>query len=324
MHRTKDLALEALAATQHGVITRAQAATFGITDRMIHRRLTDHRWVRVHAGVYRLAAAPRTFRQRAAAASLWSDGLVSHCSGGRLWALEGVEGGQMHVTVGRVRSIADPRVVVHRSVDLLPADRHRVQGIAVTSPLRTIIDLAATLDATALEIAAEDALRRGLFTPGQLAWRFDGRGGRGVSGSAAMRDLLDRHLGDTDSGWEVRVAQHLVAGGLPTPSRQLRVTTSAGDRHVDLGYPGTPIVAIEYDSDRWHSGSARRHADAERRNLLRLAGCLVVEVTPDLVGRPDALVATVRAALDVRGGISNRSGTESNQEPRRCRTPWVP
>jgi hypothetical protein len=299
MSRHVDRLVEALAAVQHGVVTRSQVAPLGMTDRMIHRRIADGRWLRMHAGVYRLAAAPATFRQRAIAASLSLGGIVSHQSAGRLWALEGVDTRDVHVTVDADRSRAIDGVAVHRTSDLLPADRSSVYGIAVTSPLRTVIDLAAHLDLAALEIATEDALRRKLFTTGQLEWRVGLRRRRGVAGATALRRLLDRHLGDTDSRWEVRVAQILRVAGLPEPVRQLPVATPSGTRYVDLGYPGPPIVVIEYDSDRWHSGTARRHADAGRRNALRLAGCVVVEVTPALVRRPAELVATVRAALDM-------------------------
>jgi very-short-patch-repair endonuclease len=47
---------------------------------------------------------------------------------------------------------------------------------------------------------------------------------------------------------------------------------------VDLAHPDFRI-AIEYDSDRWHSGRRRREADAERRNRITAAGWHVVHVT---------------------------------------------
>jgi len=71
----------------------------------------------------------------------------------------------------------------------------------VTSALRTAIDLAAVLDAEALEIAIESALRRRLFSVGQLRWRAEALMGKGRSGSVALRSLLDsRELGGKCQG----------------------------------------------------------------------------------------------------------------------------
>ncbi|MEP6623899.1 MAG: hypothetical protein ABJC79_05625 [Acidimicrobiia bacterium] len=55
------------------------------------------------------------------------------------------------------------------------------------------------------------------------------------------------------------------------------------------------MLAFEYDSDAWHSGVHRRHRDAARRNALRAAGCIVIEVTPALVGDPGALIRLAKA-----------------------------
>jgi hypothetical protein len=178
---------------------------------------------------------------------------------------------------------------------LLPADCSLVHGIPVTSPLRTVIDLADRVDTSILELAIEDALRRGLFTVGQLRWRASVRLGSGVRGAAALGALLEHQLGSTGSGWEVRTARVLTRAGLPEPRRQHPVDTGRGRFHADLAYP--PSIVFEYDSDRWHSSAARRHHDAERRNALRLAGCTVIEVTPGLLRTPDALVALARSAL---------------------------
>ena len=177
-------------------------------------------------------------------------------------------------------------------------DTATIYGIARTSPLRTVIDSAELLDTLSLEIMIEDGLRRSLFTPRQLQWRASARCGPGVSGSARVTELLRRHgLGKTDSGWEVRVAEVLTAAGLPEPVRQLPVLTIDGKRFVDLAYPGPPVIVFEYDSDQWHSGVTRRHRDPARRNVLRLAGCTVIEVTSALAADPDRLVQVATAAL---------------------------
>lgn len=295
-------AIEACAAEQFGVVSRHQALACGLTSAMWRRRVADGEWLRVLPEVVRFASAAQTFRQRAMSAVLWSapDGMVSHRSAARFWEYESVARGRsMHLTVPSGRSLRHSTVVVHHGGDLIPADRSQFGPIAVTSALRTALDLAADLEPLAFEIIIEDGLRRGLFSRRQLQWRLAARAGGGFPGSGMCRDLLDRRtLGQTDSGWEVRLAALLVDAGFPSPERQLKVTTADGDRYVDLGYPGPSVVALEYDSDAWHSSVVQRHRDAAKRNALRVAGCLVIEVTSAMMRAPAGLLAMVAKALD--------------------------
>jgi predicted transcriptional regulator of viral defense system len=159
--------IEALAATQYGVFSRDQALARGATRRMIERRIGSGAWSLVFPGVHRVAAVPRTRRQAAMAAALWCapEGLVSYATAGQLWGFEGVTTDDVHVTVLANRRLRSEGVIVHRVRDLLPVDRARRGPIAVTSPLRTAIDLAGVVDADALEIAIESGLRRDSSRP---------------------------------------------------------------------------------------------------------------------------------------------------------------
>jgi len=53
-----EAALAKIAARQHGLLTRPQVRRLGVSDTMIERRVITGRWVRVSAGVYRLAGYP--------------------------------------------------------------------------------------------------------------------------------------------------------------------------------------------------------------------------------------------------------------------------
>ncbi len=119
-----------------------------------------------------------------------SHALVSHRAAGRLWDLDGVTATRMEITVPKEVRVRSQKLVVHRTTDTLPADRTRLGPISVTTPLRTLIDVSACLESDALELAVEDAFRRGLTTPKQLAWRLDGLGDKGRSGCAELRRLL--------------------------------------------------------------------------------------------------------------------------------------
>jgi hypothetical protein len=291
---------EELVTEQFGVVARQQALASGLTRRQVECRLAGGDWILVLPGVYRVAVVPPSLRQRAMVAALWSapDGLVSHATAAALWGLEDVDARGVHVTVPAPRRLKSRLVVVHRTNDLLPADIARLGPIPITSPLRTAIDLAAVLEPDQLEIAIESGLRRRLFSPGQLRWRAGALLGSGRRGSSTLRALLDqRGLGRSDSTPEVELAQLLERAGFGRPERQYEVR--ANGRRVaraDLAYPATRI-AIEYDSDQWHAGVARRHRDAARRNRLRALGWTVIEVTPDQLRYPELLFRTLRAVL---------------------------
>jgi very-short-patch-repair endonuclease len=157
-----------------------------------------------------------------------------------------------------------------------------------------------------LELAVEDGLRRNLFSAGQLRWRSSLL----VRTPTALATLLVRdQLGRTDSGWELRTARVLTDAGFPEPVRQHEVD---GIGRIDLAYPDRRI-AFEYDSDAWHSGVARRHRDAHRRNALRFAGWTVIEVTAGLMRTPGRLVDLVGMPVESGEGGQSARGRRSGE-----------
>jgi hypothetical protein len=88
----------------------------------------------------------------------------------------------------RVR-IGRQDVIVHYD-DVPETDITTVDGIRCTTPLRTTIDLAATLDATALERAVRDCLERKLFTLEEAHARLAQPDMRTRPGAVALRRLL--------------------------------------------------------------------------------------------------------------------------------------
>lgn len=251
------------------MFSRAQALELGATRHLIAHRVKTGAWPMVLPRVHRLAAVRPSLVQLAMAATLWSapDGLASHTTAGHLWGFEGIKVDRVHLTVPTGRSLRSNAVTVHHTGDLLPADVGRVGPIAVTSALRTAIDLAGVVNVEALEIAIESALRRRLFSVGQLRWRAASLAGTGRRGSTALRELIARRdVGRSDSGWEVRAVQLLEGAGLGAPARQHPIRAHGHlIARADLAYPEHRIV-VEYDSDRWHAGVTRRHRDAARRN----------------------------------------------------------
>ena len=263
-----DAGVARIATRQHGVVSHAQAIDAGMSRSAISRRVDAGRWVRVLPRVYRIGGAPATGRQGMMAATLWAGdaALLSHRAAGVLWDLDGVKASRLEVTAPkRLRSGV---VLAHRGSPIPLIDRRVVDAIPVTSVTRTLIDFAGVLDRDALELALEDALRRGLTNRARIRHRLRELEGHGRRGCGGLRELVEDGRGRPPSGSapEVRLRRLLVRAGLPRPVTQYEIR----DRgrlvaRVDLAYPDLRI-AIEFDSERWHSGRRRREADLDRRN----------------------------------------------------------
>jgi len=265
-----DAALLTLAATQHGLVNDGQAHELGYSARTVRRRVESGEWQRPLPRVLRCAGAPDSGRQAAMAAVLWAgpDAVVSHATAGVLWGLDGIMTRRVHVTIPQCQNLKSPLVKVHRTSTFDPCEHTLIHGIAVTSVVRTLIDVAGSLTRDSLELAIEDAFRRRLTSPDLLRRRFVELAGTGRSGSGALRELLDSR-GDavsTGSALEVELERLLVRGGLPRPARQHAITHSGRTIHVDLAYPDRRL-AIEFDSFRWHTGRAKLDNDADRAHV---------------------------------------------------------
>jgi very-short-patch-repair endonuclease len=87
--------------------------------------------------------------------------------------------------------------------------------------------------------------------------------------------------------------------GFPRPTRQVRVLDVHGNfvAQVDFGYPEWKI-AIEGDSETWHTGSKRFHDDRTRRNLVTAAGWELLTYTYDHYRRDHRHIrSTLSAAI---------------------------
>ena len=145
----------ALAGRRHGVVTTAQLAQSGLSKDAIAGRVKRGWLRRRHRGVYVVGPLESPLTRAMAAVTAYGDGaLLSHYAAGVLWGYCRPPAGVMHVTVvGRpVHGRAGIRV--HRA-NLHLADATRKDGIPVTSPARTLLDLAATLPQRDLDRATE-------------------------------------------------------------------------------------------------------------------------------------------------------------------------
>ena len=168
--------LHTLASSQAGYFTAQQALAVGYAYPEQHYHVTHGNWERVTRGIFRLRDYPPPEREDLIVLSLMShdrsgqpQAVFSHDTALALHDLGDVNPARVHLTVplGFRRQLPS-RIMVHRGV-VPPDDWEEREGYRVTTPLRTLADIA-TVPASwpSLEPAVRDALRRGLVRRRQL------------------------------------------------------------------------------------------------------------------------------------------------------------
>ena len=167
MPRTLHQQIYDIAEPQLGYVTTAQAVTAGIRSNALVLMARRGVLERVSLGVYRIASYPAGPLEEYMEAVLWpqggTQGVISHASALVFHGLSDVSPAKMHVTLPpshRVRRSAPLHMVIHYNT-LLPEDVTRVNGIPVTTPMRTIRDaIADHLSPALIKQAIADGRRR--------------------------------------------------------------------------------------------------------------------------------------------------------------------
>jgi hypothetical protein len=281
-----------------------------VTRRQILKEMKPHQLrvlrssgllIPVEDGVYRLAGAPASWRQKAMAACLAYGPPValSHSAAARLWEIEGITAKEPELTVPPGRSGRRPQIVTHRA-PLPDDDTTTHHGIPVTTMPRTLVDLAGVVSPYLLERAIDQAKRQNLATPQELADIQKSRSGAGRKGNAALRSLLDLRVaqpGIGDSEWVDRAFGWIAGAGLDPPRRQFQVVVNGVVRILDMAYVEEKI-AIEFNGFDFHGRRHRFDADAIRTTDLELDGWLVIQVTSSQA--PEEFLDRLRRALALR------------------------
>jgi predicted transcriptional regulator of viral defense system len=249
---------------QHGVIARFQLLALGFTRAEIEHRLAVGRLHCLLRGVY--AVGRRELSEHglwmAAVLSCGPGAVLSHEAAGALWRIR--EARRIEVTVPGYRR--RPGVTVHRRT-LRPEDMTTRDGVPVTTPAATLVDLATRLGDSALERAVNQADQLDLIDPEKLRADLD-HVGRRRRGAARLRRLLDRYtFSFTRSELEQALIPIALAVGLPMPLTCVIVN----GYEVDFYWPDLGLV-VEADSLRYHRTAAKQTRDLERDQAHARAG----------------------------------------------------
>lgn len=262
-------------------------------------RLTRHslrsRYRTVYPGVYLSAGQPLTPVSRAQAAWLWSRrrGVPAGRSAAALHGAKWIDAG----SAAQLRyANRHPPPGIRTWADELAEDEvAEVDGIPVTTPLRTAFDIASR---HRLEpaVAAIDALARATRLQVADIERFARRypGHRGIRNARRAIDLVDP---GAESPRETWLRLLLIRAGFPRPTTQIPVYGDYGEliAVLDMGWEELK-VGVDYEGGH-HRLSARQFGhDIRRAEAVAKRGWIDVRITKeDTVGGIIARVGDARA-----------------------------
>lgn len=295
-----DLLIGAFAAKQRGVVSRRQLLDSGIGGGAIDHRLATGRLHRIRRGVYLVghAVPPRLAREMAALLSCGSGAVLSHWTAARIWRLfaNEADSGEIDVTIPGRDPGTKPGIRIHRTRALDSRDVREIEGLPITAPARTLLDLAGETSSRAVERALAEAEGRHLVNRRELTAVL-ARADR-HRGTATLRTILaaDRRPALTRSEAEERLLALIRSAQLPPPDLNVRL----GRHEVDFLWREEGLV-VEVDGFAFHSSRFAFDRDRLRDAELQAQGWRVMRVTwRQIVDQPAAVVALIAAALGTR------------------------
>jgi very-short-patch-repair endonuclease len=254
-----------IADTQQGLAAHAQLLALGLTPASIQRRRrSGYLRPTPHEGVYAVghAALAPLAREMAAVLACEPNAVLSHHSAAAVWGMCPTDpDGPVHVTVVGRNPGRRAGAVVHRARAVQSTHR---EGIPVTTPVRTLIDLVATVSTRQLERAFDEARIKGLISSGVLREAL-ARHPR-CRGASVLRALAtdDRRTTITRSELEERFLALIRRARLPAPEVNARL----GAWSVDFLWRAQR-VAVELDSYAFHTTRGAFERDREKDHALR-------------------------------------------------------
>ncbi|MGI8714358.1 MAG: type IV toxin-antitoxin system AbiEi family antitoxin domain-containing protein [Solirubrobacteraceae bacterium] len=269
-----------LADRQRGIVSCLQLLMIGVSASSVDRLLSKGWLRRVHAGVYAVGhrVAVSLARETAALLSLRDGAVLSHHNAAILWGLRSPKSddGQVHALVpGNGRPGRLTGVCPHRTAILDRADVRVHDGLPLTAPARTVLDLAPELGDRAVEVTLDQGIVKHLISEperAQLRARCAGR-----PGCARLAVLLDRQHGTTLTGSEAEELFLSLVRRADLPAPQINQRWRGRER--DFFWPEGQLLG---EIDGWAFHRTRRSFEDDRRRdaKARAAGRGTMRITP--------------------------------------------
>jgi hypothetical protein len=299
--------LRNLAARQAGCVSYPQAVAAGCAPAALANGVRRKRWVVPFRGVLQASDRLPTAETNAWAAVLtqWRNGRIrpgvaaAYGTGARVWLDQEFwlpSGSDIVVPRGSGpcgRPGLRTRHVLIEADDLCSMD-----GLPLTTPVRTVLDLARHWRREVAIMAADRAIALGHFTPQDL--RMAAARLSGLPGAVKAREVAELARAGVDSPPESRMRITLLDADLPCPTVNHKIVGEDGVllARGELVYDDL-LLWLEYDGYAEHSGREAFRRDRSRRRWLEARGWQVMVFTDVEVFRvPAQLVREVRRALE--------------------------
>ena len=254
-----------LATRAHGVVTRVELLGAGVSSRMIDRRIEKGALIPEYDGVYRVGhCAPSREAAYMAATKAGGDGVFLG-SRPAAHALGLVKGRVPEPELISERQLKIRGLHCTRAGKLAREDTTRWNGIPITSPPRTLVDLAAVMSADALARACHEAGVRYGTKPRHVEEALKRK--PNAKGAAKLRAIIAGEQKVTLSKLERQFLKRLKEAGLPLPE----TNTVAGTRRVDCRWPEHRLT-VELNSFTFHNSRLSWEGDYQREREARDRG----------------------------------------------------
>jgi Transcriptional regulator, AbiEi antitoxin/Protein of unknown function (DUF559) len=277
----KEQCLQRLAARQHGLITYERLRALGFSNAAIDRRLALGRLYRIHRGVYVVGRRElsRAGVLHAAVLAIGGDAVLSGFAAAALWEFWTGRTTPIDVTVPR-RIVSRPGIRVHAVRELPSGATTTHRGIPVTTPARTIRDLAGTMySERAFRRLVHEALSRKVVNLASLQREID-RARPRCPGIGRLKAEIADGAKPTRSGLEDDAVEMLRRHHVPPFDTNVHVPGTPAWVEVDVLFAAQKVV-IEVDGERWHSTAFRREFDAYKQSLVEATGHHVIRLADD-------------------------------------------
>jgi hypothetical protein len=200
MPRTANCPVFRLAKKQEGVVSYLQLRKLGVTEMGRTIRLQTGEWIGMLPSVLRLYWADETWMQRVWAASLWvgGRGCISHYTAAVLGGFAVASTETIDIISTKPMRVAPKWIAVHRVRRVLLETTQIAGGIRITSPVQTLIELAATLKELELEKLILEACRQRVVSLAQLREAIPRLTRRGKPGRGRLRRAV-ANLGNSST-----------------------------------------------------------------------------------------------------------------------------
>ena len=293
-----------LASGQGGVVARRQLLAAGVNPSTLRQAVAHGRLEQVCRGVIRLPGSPRNEMQRLWTAHLrvGPESVLAYGSAARLWGLKSIESCRPTLVVPHHRTPqVGPELIVHRTRRLDEDDTDAMNGLPVTAPARTLVDLASETGRARLTAALEEAHYDkvvGYLEVGRALVRL---GEPGRRGAVLLGELLDDRTAGREleqSALERLLSDLFEAAGITEVIRQHPLPSRGDVRGLVDGFIPFGALIVEGDGRRWHSRCADMVRDRERdlsaaEHGIQTLRFMHEQLTADLEGCASQLKRTV-------------------------------